>query len=169
MGTDQGARQAVENFSGEDPSVKATGNVREEGGGGIGSTRAGEKGLAQAWGLKDPSVARAMVKRAKRMRKFQNGEARRQKMKNPDVRFDVFAKNAGEHRTASGTAMSETGSVVSSTQRKQTVHTYSSVVCKNTLATCRLRAFGPLGHFAPFFLRWPCRQGRTILPTPSRA
>ena len=115
-GTDQGAKEAAENSNGKGSSVKATDSVREDGGeGGAGWTRAGEKGLARAWGLKDPSVARAMVKRAKRMRKFQNGEARREKMKNPDVRFDAFAKNAGEHRTVGGAAMGEPGSAVSST------------------------------------------------------
>lgn len=102
----------------EDPSMKANDNVREEGGSGRGSARAGEKGLAQAWGLKDPSVARAMIKRAKRMRKFQNGEARREKMKNPDVRFDAFAKNAGEHGAARRAALSETGSAVRSLQQE---------------------------------------------------
>lgn len=102
MGPDRGSREAEESFSEHPGSVKKT-DVREEGGGGIGSTRADKKGLAQAWGLKDPSVARAMMKRAKRMRKFQTGEARREKMKNPDVRFDVFARNAGgHHRTARG-------------------------------------------------------------------
>lgn len=33
-------------------------------------------GLVRAWGLKDPRVARAMMKRMKRMRKFQTGEVR---------------------------------------------------------------------------------------------
>eukprot|EP00752_Nemacystus_decipiens_P011290 g10033.t1 len=101
-GTDQSAREAVESSSAEDPSVKASDNVLEQCGGGINSTRADQKGLARAWGLKDPRVARAMIKRAKRMRKFQNEEARREKMKNPDVRFNAFAKNAGERRTMRG-------------------------------------------------------------------
>ncbi len=60
--------------------------------------RGGGNALAKAWGLKDPSVARAMIKRAKRMRNFQNGEARREKFKNPGVRFDVFVRNAGGRR-----------------------------------------------------------------------
>lgn len=64
-------------------------------GGGVSPAREGGKALAKAWGLKDPTVARAMIKRAKRMRNFQNGEARREKLKNPDVRFDVFVRNAG--------------------------------------------------------------------------
>eukprot|EP00903_Cladosiphon_okamuranus_P007028 g6834.t1 len=101
----QDAREAEESFGSEDSSAIATDNAREESGGGVGSARADEKGLAQAWGLKDPSVARAMMRRAKRLRKFQNGEARREKMKNPDVRFEAFAKTAGEHRTARGAAL----------------------------------------------------------------
>lgn len=119
--TDQGARDAEESFSDEDPNVKATDSMRQESGERIGPTRAGGKGLARAWGLKDPRVARAMVKRAKRMRKFQNGEARREKMKNPDVRFDVFARNAGGRRTVRGAALTEVGCAVRSTQHGRTL------------------------------------------------
>lgn len=116
-GTDGGVKEAARSSSVEDQN-----NARKEGGGGIGPTRADEKGLARAWGLKDPSVARAMIKRAKRMRKFQNGEARRENMKNPDVRLDVFARNAGEHRTVRGASLTEVGCVVRSTQHGSKIH-----------------------------------------------
>lgn len=115
MDTDQSAREAGESFRHEDTSLEATDNVREEGRNKIGSARAGENGLARAWGLKDPRVARAMLKRAKRMQKFQNGEARREKMKNPDVRFDAFAKNAGERRAVRGVVLTEAGYAVRAT------------------------------------------------------
>lgn len=82
MDTGMGDNEAVGTFVGEDARAKA-----------------GD--LARAWGLKDPTVARAMMKRAKRMRKFQNGESRREKLKDPEVRFDVFARNAGGRRTVS--------------------------------------------------------------------
>lgn len=115
MDTDQGAREAAESVSDEDPGETAT-DVGTEGGGGGGPARAEKKGFVRAWGLKDPSVARAMIKRANRMRKFQNGEARREKMKNPDARFDVFARNAGEHRAVRGAALTEAGRAVRSPQ-----------------------------------------------------
>lgn len=86
--TGQGERETVGKNSGEGPTARASGGMSGE-------------GLARAWGLKDPTVARAMMKRAKRMRKFQNGEARREKLKDPDVRFDVFARNAGGRRMVS--------------------------------------------------------------------
>lgn len=52
------------------------GKSRDIGGGvGDGGAVAGaEEGLATAWGLSDPMVARAMMKRAKRLRKFQTAE-----------------------------------------------------------------------------------------------
>lgn len=75
------SRRNIPNFGGSDSPARGGGNS-----------------LARAWGLKDPTVARAMMKRAKRIRKFQNGEARREKLKNPDVRFDVFVRNAGGRR-----------------------------------------------------------------------
>lgn len=82
MDTGQGDNEAVGTFVHEDARA-----------------RAGD--LARDWGLKDPTVARAMMKRAKRMRKFQNVESRREKLKDPHVRFDVFARNAGGRRTVS--------------------------------------------------------------------
>lgn len=81
--TSEGDKETCEAFGGEDPRERANAD------------------LARAWGLKDPTVARAMMKRAKRMRKFQNGGSRREKLKDPDVRFDAFARNAGRRRTAS--------------------------------------------------------------------
>lgn len=80
--TGQGEKETIEKFGCE--------NAR---------ARASDESLARAWGLKDPTVARAMMKRARRMRKFENGESRREKLKDPDVRFDVFARNAGGRRT----------------------------------------------------------------------
>lgn len=52
------------------------GGSREEGGDGRGGGAANGGGneLVKAWGLKDPRVVRAMMKRRKRMRKFQTGE-----------------------------------------------------------------------------------------------
>lgn len=48
---------------------------RDSGGVGGGDPVAGaEEGLVTAWGLSDPMVARAMMKRAKRLRKFQTAE-----------------------------------------------------------------------------------------------
>lgn len=52
------------------------GGSREEGGDGRdgGAANQGGNDLVKAWGLKDPRVVRAMMKRRKRMRKFQTGE-----------------------------------------------------------------------------------------------
>ncbi|CAM9235998.1 unnamed protein product, partial [Laminaria digitata] len=66
---DQQADEAMVGVS----SGRDSGSVGSGGGPVVGA----EEGLVTAWGLSDPAVARAMMKRAKRLRKFQTAEVRR--------------------------------------------------------------------------------------------
>lgn len=98
-GTDQGGRKPRTEADGKTSDKNAGGindlTIRADGRDG-GYGRGAGVDLARAWGLKDPSVVRSMVKRAKRLRMFQTSEARREKLKDPTVRFEAFVRNACE-------------------------------------------------------------------------
>lgn len=79
--------QAVE--TGRSDYRETVGRASDEGGasardkasaGGGGPERRAKSDLACDWGLKDPRAARAFAKRAKRLRKFQNGEGQKKKV-----------------------------------------------------------------------------------------
>ncbi|CAM9322982.1 unnamed protein product [Ectocarpus sp. 6 AP-2014] len=69
-------RETAERTTSDEGGASAR-DKASEGGGGRG--RRAKSDLARDWGLTDPRAARAFAKRAKRLRKFQNGEGQKKK------------------------------------------------------------------------------------------
>lgn len=96
--------QVVKTQRGGNPRSGIQRNAAQAGGRGGGHARGAGIDLGRAWGLENPSVVRSMLKRAKRLRIFQTSEARREKLKDPTVRFEAFVRNVGEREREVSTA-----------------------------------------------------------------
>ncbi|KAJ1440808.1 hypothetical protein B484DRAFT_443235 [Ochromonadaceae sp. CCMP2298] len=76
------------------------------------SQAARQEALAQEWGISDPRVLAAMLKRNQRMKGFSSAKEREAALKDPQARYEKFLKNANQG--ASSSASSSFGAPVGS-------------------------------------------------------